>query len=564
LAAEVREALLTFLRERAAEAAPVMDRALLRPIDHLARDLSRGDELSPPFEAVMAEVANNTGALVPRLLAQLYPDRANSHPNANHRAVVTLLRRVDGPAFLVTTNFDECLEAAGIPEDRVEVTVDRAFAPPPNGLLKLHGTISAPGSVAATSDGLSRRRNSRPWVSSLLDAVAGRDVLSIGYGFRDWFDIVPVLEIAARDHGTRFIYCGRSQPILTRLEFSRFVRVDLGESANALVIATGTNEEQLDLPSKDEQLATTTTAIGIAEVPRVTATQALNSLSALCSRVELGEDALRLAVMAAPHLRLGIQNGADPKLAGLLLRARRYRAAERRIRRELGRTDIEPATRIYLACGAGHVAQASGRPRRAGAYYQLAEALANELGPDESWSDTLADQFLRGRAENLIGAAQRDWRPASRRLLLGAANGYWGRLAKYSETRGLPITTSLLVPLLEARLALAQGDRDRARDVLTRMEPDAIAWADPHLRVVHARLLAAADRARSRHLLRTALITSARGRRWHEVGKVLGNLAGFFGYGATGPLQMALRDLAINAYDAGKDASAYVFHPWAP
>ena len=155
----------------------------------------------PPFEAVMGDIAVRFGSVVDAYLSGLYPDAGHAQPNANHMALAGILQLARAH-LVVTTNFDECIEAAAAPPGGVTVPISGAFDPPAQSLVKLHGTISRPDTLAATAAGLSQRRSSRAWQDSLASMLAGRDVVMVGYGMRDWFDIHPSLAIAAA-HGAR-------------------------------------------------------------------------------------------------------------------------------------------------------------------------------------------------------------------------------------------------------------------------------------------------------------------------------------------------------------------------
>lgn len=74
----------------------------------------------------MGEIGGQTGNFVNAYLRALYPAKEAARPNANHCAVAALLAS-GRAAFAVTTNFDECLEAAGIDDDQVVVPVDTEF-----------------------------------------------------------------------------------------------------------------------------------------------------------------------------------------------------------------------------------------------------------------------------------------------------------------------------------------------------------------------------------------------------------------------------------------------------
>lgn len=116
-------------------------------------------------------------------------------PNANHRNLAELL--ANGCCrFAVTTNFDEHLEALLPPHVAQLIADDNATdAGDAPALLKLHGSLSRPDSIAHTLEQYDRLadRNLR----LLSEALGGAPLLILGYSGND-SDVLPALrEIAA-------------------------------------------------------------------------------------------------------------------------------------------------------------------------------------------------------------------------------------------------------------------------------------------------------------------------------------------------------------------------------
>ena len=102
-------------------------------------------------------------------------------PNLNHSVLAAMLdRRL---ARVVTTNFDELIEAQRLsPGDRA-------------GLLKPHGTFSAPAEMAIRLSQIGRGIVSPRIGRALAEALRGRDLLVVGYSGSD-LDIRPLLRTA--------------------------------------------------------------------------------------------------------------------------------------------------------------------------------------------------------------------------------------------------------------------------------------------------------------------------------------------------------------------------------
>jgi hypothetical protein len=521
-------------------------------------DLVSGAPGGPSFEAVMGEVAGHTGGLVGDYLRRLYPSKARSQPNSNHRVIVELAQAGDC-SLVVTTNFDQCIEAAGFPADRVLVPGPRGFETCPGTLLKVHGTSSRPASMAATPAGLSSRANSPAWSRSLLEAIRGRDVLCFGYSLRDWFDINPVLQKAVASAGTRLVVFGpKLEKYADGPQLAAFTRDD---DYVALQVMAGKSPLRLAVPSRLDQDAAAQRALREAEAKfGLSPAMALQALAGLLHRVEDGENSLHLYALAAQTPGTTVD---DALMAAALLRARRYRAAERRLARVLA-GPLPVWERIRLESGAGYLAQAGGRPDDAERHFSRAERLFEDEGRDlRPWPRAAADEFLRGRAERLVRRAMGRWNERERHRDLDRAEVYYDMLCRYERSRGFLISVHLLVPMLKARIALGREDRAMARSILEAIAPDVIRWADPHLLIVHQRLLAAAAPERARRLVLPAVAESVRRGRWQEAGKAMGNLLGFYGYGRSAPIQMAVRNAFVRAWDSTKDASTFVYHRWA-
>ncbi len=536
------------------------DRAARGVQQRAQRDLStdgRNDLLRSgvPFEVILGEIANHSDGFVPAFLERLVPRGAGAVPNPNHLAVAALLgRRVD---LVVTTNFDECLEATGVPFSRVVPAIGGFSVPKSPGLLKLHGTISQADSVAVNPRTLADRARPR-WQRSLADCLAGRSVLFVGYSFSDRFDINPALRMAARE-GARFVWACRPSDLdgsPHTIPIGAVVFHDLADPDRNILRVLG-GDLRRSTParpsgmSRPEQSAVARAAAeGTETAMTLPLAVKLAALGALYFWVERGEDALRCFTTSArcPGSRVD-----HHILARACLRARRYGAAVRwfdqMLENELPADGPERVVcEIDWSIGAGHCAAAGGRPGLAGRYYRRAVQAFNSAGMRPADLDPyLADQLLRSQAAHETARAK--WGPKQARdVHLARARQY---LSLLLERGDLALPTRPLVLLGLAEVELVAGNGDRARHLIEQASELVDGLGDPHLTSVCERKRAVARRDR-RAQARLAAVARSNGR-WMEWAKIQLERRGFDEYGSGGRIERALRDLMISSWDRAKE-----------
>jgi hypothetical protein len=169
MAADLKDAILAALwrgsRERLSPALGGSPRSLLRgsqwprlPLEMVAEAVLRATELSPD-----------------RLLSFL----GEASPNFNHAVLASMADR--GLARLVTTNFDELIEAS------------RSRPGDGRGLRKPHGTFAEPEEMAIRLSQVGRGIVAARLRRSLEADLRGRDLCFVGYSGRD-LDIRPILK----------------------------------------------------------------------------------------------------------------------------------------------------------------------------------------------------------------------------------------------------------------------------------------------------------------------------------------------------------------------------------
>jgi hypothetical protein len=189
-----------------------------------------------PFEAILGEIDAHNSGLVSAFLQELIPEAAASAPNEHHR-ISAELRRAGLFDFIVTTNLDECLEAVrGAPLTVLTPAPPDKWSWGGQALVKVHGTTSAPATLAATDAGLGVRGGGSPWQGSLIDLLRRRNVLFIGYGFRDFADLTPALAAAGVD-GARYhcAYLRGSEPGTLPQGVASLIPTNLFQSGESLL-----------------------------------------------------------------------------------------------------------------------------------------------------------------------------------------------------------------------------------------------------------------------------------------------------------------------------------------
>ena len=519
--------------------------------------------LGVPFEVVLGQVSDHTGAFVSRYLQQITPRTAR--PNPNHGAAAALALGTTSVAprvrLIVTTNFGECIEGAAGGRLSVWVPQEGAFQVPPGSpaLLKLHGTISDPPSLGTTPAALARR-DSADWRGSLVACLGTSNVLVVGYSFSDIFDITPALRDAA-DNGARFFWACRPGEEHRELpvRIAGTVRHDLADGdQNVLRRLVPAAAQGFDAPKGfglADQIAVAESgcevAVAAASVP---ASMKLAAFGALFYWIEQGEEAVRYFIASAGCSNTHVT--ADV-LARAFARARRFRAAVRLFDRMLA-VDLPPTepdrttTAINWCIGAGFCAATGGRPVRASHYYRRARREFNRakhsgLLDEQHLGPYLADQLLRSQAayETRLGV----WHGGSdRERHLARATRYLDRLESIG---GLELATRPLLDLDRARIELARGNPNAALVLLRRAEQRIDPLRDPHVRSVCRRLIAVASR--DRNSLRILAAEARQAGRWIEWAKIQAERFGLTGYGRGATLANAARCLALATLDFAKD-----------
>ena len=556
-------------------------------LDALAEELSRGHEPAVPeaasllanskslfnvlrerdvpFEVILGQVYDHTGPFVTEYLRQVVPSSAQ--PNANHRAAAALALGAGRATvdLVITTNFDECLEAASGHRFTVSVPQEGAFASPKSpGLLKVHGTISDPASLGVTPAALARR-DTPEWRDSLASSLAGRNVLFVGYGFRDTFDITPALVAAAQAGACFYWACSdaeltRRVPVPITARIAHDLRAANRSLLRRLVPRAPKGHADPDGFAPEDQLETARRGCveAMADVPLPVAAK-LAALGALHYWLEHGRAAIKYFAVSS---RCPGSHVDRQLLARAYSRARRFRAAARlfdlMLKEDLPRGDLrtDKAERTKRAIdwhvGAGFCAATGGRPVRAARHYRQARAAFNQakregILDERRLGPYLADQLLRSQAAQEVRLARwHDGRDRDRHL--ERATRYLDRLEAIG---GLELATRPLVVLDRARLELARGNRARALELLEDANMRIDRLRDPHVSSVCERLRAIAARDR-RAQARLAAEAWDDGRRL-EWAKIQAERLGLDGYTRVPTLTYAARSLLLDGWDLCKD-----------
>ncbi len=517
-----------------------------------------GERRRVPFEVILGEIANHTGDFVPRFIQRMVPCRQEALPNANHLAIARLVDAglVD---LVITTNFDESLEVAA-PRLKVSVPLGGKLSMPRSpGLLKLHGTASCSDTLAINPDSLARRDRSE-WREFVADAHMGRNVLFVGYGFNDPFDITPALRMAAESDGTQFYWACRL-PDLERLPavpLAGAILHDLYKSAGNILNILARDTAAVALPPEPSgtdgatQGARAAGAIARAIAPSpISVSEKLAALAALFYWTEDGEAALHYFRVASecPGSRID-----DHTLARASMRARRFRQATRYFDRilatELPKMDPDARVRAEIdwSVAAGFCSSTGGRRREAGGYYLRARRAFNRSGLSVSdLGPYLADQLLRSQAGHEISKARFGLDRSKREERLRRAERYLNVLEQFD----LALATRPLLALDRARIALARGNRREALSQIAIARARIDHLRDPHAVSVCDRLAAIAANDR-RTLVRAGRRAWAEGRRleWVKIGF---EYFGFNGSGQFAALEHAVRNMALASWDLAKD-----------
>lgn len=506
-----------------------------------------------PFEAILGEVSEHTGDLIQAFLEDLVPSAQAAQPNPNHAAIASLASAglVD---FVVTTNFDECLEPVW--PGGVLVSTQEAFGTPSASplLIKVHGTISDFASVAVNPDALAKRARAE-WQESLADVLRNRRVLFVGYGFQDRYDILPGLRLA-NQAGATFYWADRYFPRDLPFEAMHLIRTDLSEPEQNVLLVL----------SRSRRLRGTSTWPSIADQEEHTlrilqrtgaapsVAQRLKEFAALYYWLEDGRNALSFfrAARTVGHAAVDTHT-----IARACVRARRYRKAfslfKRMLQYERPSDGEQRVTKVVdWNCGAAHCAAAGGRIMLAERYYREAEKAIREAGKSpEELTPYLMDQLLRGRAENLLRIAVQTWSRRARDERLAIAERDLTTLA--SNNGRLDLRVRYLIERGLGRIDILRGNPEAAIDRLLDVKDFFESWGDPDgLATTNRDIAIARTVGRFRALVPDALEARRRGR-WLEWVKIQATRVGLTGYGPLAPFQMRLRSLSIAAYDAVKE-----------
>lgn len=507
-----------------------------------------------PFEVAVGEIFRCTRDLVTDFLAGVIPDRGRAQPNATHRAAHALMS--DGFADLViTTNFDECLEAAG-PWSALVPGGD-AFTVNAHNLLKIHGTVSRAETLVATMEAVLRRVR-KEWTQSLSAVVAGKRILVLGYGFHDFLDILPALGEA---RPAAQVYWADLNPSLgsrqIHLPIAERIQADLrNPEGNPLVLLARLRGNELPADAPTASAPASTRAACEAAIGRITAdlnitdVERARSLGAICGWLELGSPALRCLRFVQ---RCDPSSVSGEDLAAALARARRYRRACHEILALTGH-DLSPRTKVVHLCQAGHCAASGGMSRTAARCFAHADQLVAEGGLDPAaWPAEAADHYLRGTSENMLRRAFGAFSTGLRLRLLREAEQRSQALLSHE---GLPPLQQALIYRNLARIDLLRGDTAGA---LARIEEQALPfaqyWGEPDAETTMLRLAVSAGGSHWRPRLRSTLARCAREGRWLECLKIASTLAGVTEYRRAGPAIWHLRNWLIAVWDFSKEAA---------
>jgi tetratricopeptide (TPR) repeat protein len=555
------DALLGELGKGEEASVPGASRLLRDGAAALARDDRKrllGDNRRVPFEVILSEIANHTGDFVPRFVQEMVRSRQDALPNANHLAISRLVD-VGLVDLVVTTNFDESLEATAC---RLSVSIplgSEREVPGSPGLLKLHGTISRPETMAIDPESLARR-DQPDWREFVADQLRGRNILFVGYGFNDPFDIAPALLLAAQSERTQFYWACQLPDLdrLPRVTLAGVILHDLYNSAGNLLNVLARETAAVAIPPDPEgtegatQEAEAAEAISRAIASRqISVSEKLAALAALFYWTEDGEAALQYFRVASECPGSRIDNHI---LARASMRARRFRQATRYFDRMLATelpvmgADARVRAEIDWSVAAGFCSSTGGRRRDAGRYYLRARRAFNRSGLSVSdLGPYLADQLLRSQAGHEIGKARFSVDRSRRELRLRRAERYLNVLEKLD----LALATRPLLALDRARIALARGDSKEALSKIAVARTRIQHLRDPHAVSVCDRLTAMAARDR-RALVEAGRRARTEGRmlEWAKIGF---EYFGFDGNGPLAPWERAIRNRALASWDLAKD-----------
>lgn len=508
------------------------------------------------FEAFLDEVRLHSGGFVPELIETLFS--SDNRPNADHHAAVRLLAR-GGVDLIITTNFDECIETAA-----AQVALSLDVIVPVTGpfscrsgrtLVKLHGTVSRLDSVAAGMGGLDARARSGEWRASLLDTIAHRNVLVVGYSFSDPVDITPVLRDAEAS-GTRFCWARR---VKKREYRSPPVQVDLiphdfdDPQLNLLLLLSTPGQtvptaygDRCDHEARVRAAASLTAArVGLSTGRR------LETAAALLYWIEEGELASDLFA-AARGAGAPID---DHSMARALARARRYSAAvrvfERILASGLPEDELARARMTLDVCmGAAWCARAGGRPALADRFYVRAAEALEVMGGTAALRGYLAEQYFRSLAGQRIRKAEMAWTRSGREQHLQTAERLLEQLATVPDIE--PKSRSLQ-DLARAQIAIDRRRRSEAVRLLERAKAAIELWGDPHELAVCHRALASADPSRYGHLLQEEAAIARSRHRWLEWQKITLERLGLGRPSLLDPIRWRIRNAYIAFWDRGKE-----------
>ena len=518
-----------------------------------------------PFEAIVGEVESHTGGLIPAFIDALF-SRAGSARQNGHHEVAVALREAGLFECIITTNFDECLEAVpGSSDTPLNPQAPDAWEWRGEPLIKVHGSISTPGSLAATPTGLAVRAPRSPWNRSLVDFLEGRNVLFVGYGFNDFADITPAL-VSAAERGARYHWAhfGPAPPSEVPSGVVTLISTDLASPNRDILRLIGAQV----LPGRTWTVD-----------PTVKATLQTRSDAALAACSGSIRDGERLAARAALHywVRDGrratqyfrqssaaVGSFGPPErrlIANSLLRWRRYRRAERDfvgLASDAARQPSSNATAavVDLLCAAAFAAEEGGRHRQAHRHRMRVMSLLDEAGlRPETQLPYVADQVLRGTAEGEIKLALRSWTRSARADHLALATKLLDLVDRVQD-----LNWSIPHLVLRDRVRIVLADRRPAPDgmvaELLTVRSFFARYGDPDGVTTVDRLLAQIDSALYRdRLAEDARAAAARGH-WLEWTKLVASRAGLGSHGRAAPILYRLADMLV----IGSDIAFEVLH----
>lgn len=416
------------------------------------------------LEVGLTHVNAHAHGLVESLLGELFVSKA---PNINHKSIATLHRNSWAP-WIVTTNFDDGLEATG--EFR-GFAVRPAFSS--DQVVKLHGDARTGDGLVATLEAMATQRAlnlSRASFEALVGLGVDR-ILTIGYSGTGDLDVVPALRWA-RQRDVKIWWSVRDPRVTAPLPVEGVVVTDLESDEpikNVLVGLSGVKGEGKPYRQTEPASSLEVSARLNSRVRGLPLAAAIRIPIALLLEANLGLDAAYL-LSAADQFEPGFDNREQWHYACERLSA--YKKAEGYLARSTPHTGSEQAS--WLARRA-FLFQEAGEIPRSRELYQESITLLNTVGAADFRTEDFA---RRGYLESNIDQCSRGWSVAARMRI---AEKYHLRsvceMLSNAAWQADPLVEELLaLRSAQIELLLAANDRERrrARDMALEALRDAI------------------------------------------------------------------------------------------